>query len=374
MIQLEKTFDVAAVEQKLAELWSQTTTELEDDEATVLRARVANLMVFVSNEATLKEVADSMQSLTAAHPGRVLLMLGDRTAPDRDIEMSVSSLCQTDKRTGARRLCGEEVTLKAQGNFVVELPSAATPLLVSDLPTFLCWREVLDPADQVFAKLLIPTDRLIIDSLEFASSTEELIKTSELFDQETYGEIAISDLNWERLTLWRALLADFYDVPAYQPWLDRIDSVRVDVVAPEPGGAGVAPQALLIVGWLASRLGWTFNRQNKEHGRFEFTSAQDRTITVEFSDAKGEGRKAGRLVHIGLGANHKSPARFVVTRSEDNRHILAEAQIGSDVQRGRLLPVRNRSTAQLLAREMEILSRDSVYQEAIAVVCQMMAR
>jgi glucose-6-phosphate dehydrogenase assembly protein OpcA len=365
MIQLEKTFDVAAVEEKLAELWSQTTAELEDDESTVLRARVANLMVFVSNDAALKEVADWMQSLTAAHPGRVLLLLGDRTAPDRDIEMSVMSLCQTDKRTGAKRLCGEEVTLKAQGKFVIELPSAAAPLLVSDLSTFLCWRDVLELSDPVLKKLLTATDRLVIDSVQFASPAEELIKTSELFEEETYGEIAISDLNWERLTLWRALLADFYDVPAYQPWLDKIVSVHIDFVAPEFGGPSVAPQALLIVGWLASRLGWTINRQNKEP-RLEFTSAHQRTITVEFNNAKGEGRNPGRLVHIELRSNHESPASFVVTRSKDNRHILAEAHIESDVQRGRLLPVRNRSTAQLLAREMEILSCDRVYQEAVA--------
>jgi len=35
------------------------------------------------------------------------------------------------------------------------------------------------------------------------------------------------------------------------------------------------------------------------------------------------------------------------------------------VQRGRVLPVRNRSTAQLLSREMEILCNDQIYQEAL---------
>ena len=50
MIHLEKTFDVAKVEQKLAELWSQTTSDHEDEEAVVLRARVANLMVFASSQ------------------------------------------------------------------------------------------------------------------------------------------------------------------------------------------------------------------------------------------------------------------------------------------------------------------------------------
>lgn len=371
MIHLEKTFDVAAVEEKLAELWSQTTAELEDDEAAVLRARVANLMVFASNETALKEIADSMQSLTAAHPGRVLLILGDKTAPDHDIEMSVSSLCQTDKRTGAKHLCGEQVTLKAQGKFVGELPSAAIPLLVSDLSTFLCWREAVDVSDEVLKKLLAAADRLVVDSVEFTEPEDELTRTNELLNQQALGGIGISDLNWERLTLWRALLADFYDVPAYQPWLDRIESVRIDYVAAPTSddGAGSA-QALLFVGWLASRLRWTITLEGKPT---RFTAANGQTITVELNSTTVEGRKPARLVHVELRSNNESPARFVVTRSEDNRHILAEAHIGSDVHRGRLLPARNRTTTQLLAREMEILSHDRVYQEALATVCQMLA-
>jgi glucose-6-phosphate dehydrogenase assembly protein OpcA len=374
MIDLEKTFDVETVEKRLAELWAQITCDVEADDEAVLRARVANLMVFVSSNAALTEVAESMQSLTAAHPGRVLLLLGDRKAEDRDIEMSVESLCQTDKRTGAKRLCGEEVTLKAQGKFVIELPSAAIPLLVSDISTFLCWRDALDASDEVFKKLLAATDRLVIDSVEFKESLE-LTQTNELFQQETYRHIGISDLNWERLTLWRALLADFYEVPAFQPYLDRIESVRIDYVAPVPDAAAVASQALLIVGWLASRLGWTIGPERAiEDKSFTFTAAKDRTITVELNRTEGEGYKPGRLVQVELRASHESPASFVVTRSEDNSHILAEARLASGVKRGRLLTVRNRNTPQLLAREMEILSHDLMYQDAVGIVAQIVNR
>jgi hypothetical protein len=38
------------------------------------------------------------------------------------------------------------------------------------------------------------------------------------------------------------------------------------------------------------------------------------------------------------------------------------------------LPVRNRSAAQLLSREMEILCNDQIYQEAIAVAATMIDR
>src|SRR3979490_3111558 len=110
-IQLGKTLDVEVVERQLAELWKQTGDDRNsDNETAVLRARVANLLVFLRSEAMLSEVQQVMPELTAIHPSRVLLMLGRREAEDRDIEMSVTSFCQTDKRTGAKRLCCEEVS------------------------------------------------------------------------------------------------------------------------------------------------------------------------------------------------------------------------------------------------------------------------
>ena len=74
----------------------------------MLRARVANLLVFVTSESELDEVRQMMTELTARHPSRVLIMLGELEAADSDIEMSVESFCQTEKRSGAKRLCCEK--------------------------------------------------------------------------------------------------------------------------------------------------------------------------------------------------------------------------------------------------------------------------
>jgi len=85
-IQLEKTLDVEVVEGQLTMLWQQIAGggKLEDDVA-VLRARVANLLVFSASAEVLDDVHQMMLDLTAIHPSRVLLMLGAREAADRDI-------------------------------------------------------------------------------------------------------------------------------------------------------------------------------------------------------------------------------------------------------------------------------------------------
>jgi glucose-6-phosphate dehydrogenase assembly protein OpcA len=382
-IQLEKTLDVEVVEGQLAELWKQIAGDgNSEDDTAVLRARVANLLVFVRSDALLNEVHEMMPELTAIHPSRVLTMLGSREAEDRDIEMSVESICQTDKRTGAKRLSCEEITLKAQGKFVAELPSAALPLLVPDLTTFLWWRNALQVSDKVFDTLLRATDRLVIDSAEFADPQRDIVELNKLFEGEHSGQVGISDLNWARLTFWRGLLADFYDVPAYQPLLNRIDYVRVDYVGPELAPETVAPQALLIAGWLASRLGWTLAEEQAEESNqttaYRFSSKDGRAIKLELTRVERGERKPGRLVHVELrtsgNKSDKEQVSFVVTRSADNLHLLTEAKLVSATHRGRVLPVRNRSAAQLLSREMEILCNDQIYQEAIACAATLIER
>ena len=404
-----KTLDVEVVERQLAELWKETAGE-SDDDAAVLRARVANLLVFVTHESLFQEVEALILDVTTVHPCRALIILGEQDKSDQDIEMFVTSLCQTDKRTGAKRLCGEVVILKARGKFIVELPSASLPLLVSDLTTFLWWRNEFRLSDKVFRDLLKGSDRLVIDSDEFRNPLQDLLEVDRLFGSDE--QVGVSDLNWARLTLWRGLLADFYDVPAYQLLLDDIDFVRIDYVSPAAEPATVAPQALLMAGWLASRLGWSLPseptpRENEETLSFKLIRPEsaergssptvsesaergssptpgspagqpgrggtvregaDRgEITLQLNRVARDKHKPGRLIEVELRTSGSQLASFSVKRNADNLHILAEANVGTDIHRGRLLPVRNRSLAQLLSREMEILSNDNLYQQSLAL-------
>jgi glucose-6-phosphate dehydrogenase assembly protein OpcA len=390
-IQLEKTLDVAVVERQLAKLWQETARDPgAGSETAILRARVANLLVFVSDNSALSDVHEMLAELTAIHPSRVLAMLGAREAADQDIEMSVESICQTDKRTGAKRLSCEEITLQASGKFVIELPSAALPLLMPDLSTFLWWRNAPHISDKVLDKLLRAIDRLVIDSLEFANPEIDLSETNKLFGAKDYDHVGVSDLNWARLTFWRELLADFYDVAAYRTALDKVDSVQIDYVAPELAETAIAPQALLFAGWLASRLGWTlaeeqppqktdamiafmFEARDRGSSPTVMKGSGERRVQVKLNRVERGERKPGRLVQVELRSTLERAGSFKVARSDDNLYVLAEAKLGRETHRGRVLPVRNRSAAQLLSREMEILCNDQIYQEAIAVVAKMIA-
>lgn len=383
-IALGKTLDVQVVEQELDALWQDSTSaarpdpdvadQRPDDETAVLRARAANLLVYVNNDKSLEEVHQLLQELTTVHPSRVLTMFGENDAPDNDIEMFVSALSQKEKVGGQNRLCCEEVTMKAQGSFVSELPSAALPLLVSDLPTFLWWRGQVDSSEKVFGNLLHAADRLIVDSVEFAKPVGELLAMNTICQKDHETEVGISDLNWARLTSWRGLLADFYDVPEYRAALEEINNVCISYVAPRTDETAIAPQALLLAGWLASRLQWAIKDkptiQEGERTLLEFSHQRGGTVTVELLRVKEAGINPGRLARVELQSQADGSA-FRVERSADLQRVLTEAKLGANVNRGRVLPVRNRSTAQLLSREMEILCNDQIYQDAISMAARM---
>ncbi len=59
------------------------------------------------------------------------------------------------------------------------------------------------------------------------------------------------DLAWLRSTPWRERIASTFDPPRWRPELGRVSAVTVRH-APDSGVAG-----LLLIGWLARRLGWT---------------------------------------------------------------------------------------------------------------------
>ncbi len=162
------------------------------------------------------------------------------------------------------------------------------------------------------------TDRLIIDSADFADPVSELVEMNNLYAENEFDHVGISDLNWARLTFWRGLLADFYDVPAYQPLLDRIDQVRIDYVGPERAPDMLAPQVLLIAGWLGSRLGWKLSEEqqvdeNDQTTSFSFNSKDGRAIKLELKRVKRGEHKPGRLVQGGAamrsGESGVPPAR-----------------------------------------------------------------
>ena len=365
-IHVPKTLDVEAVERALSELWQKTTEHPDESEGAVMRARAANLMVFVTREDALPETQQTINELALLHPCRALVMMADYEGPDIDIEMFVSAFCQEERRTKKTELCCEEVTLIARGNFTTELPSAATPLLVSDLPVFLWLQDLKRLEDNTFQSLTRTSERLVIDSVDLPPASFDLDAFPELFMRQGSQAIAVNDINWSRLTSWRSLLASFYDVPEYRAELADLQRVSIEYLSPSGDPNGVATQALLIAGWLASRLQWTIVAKESKSGlsTYRASTREGKALDLELRRVEHPAMKPGRLAMVEL---QSAAAVFTVRRADNGLHLETEATLEGRSCPGRTLPVRNRSTAHLLSREMEILRPDIPYEDAMRV-------
>ena len=372
-VKVAETFNVESIERALADVWQETTTQSGGEEA-VLRARAANLIVFLGDETLLAETQQTITELAAVHPCRALVLAGDRHAQGKDIEVSISAFCPNKNDSESSVLCCEQITLSASGEFVSELPSAAIPLLIPDLTTFLWWRDEVRVDDEVFEKLLTAADRLIVDSADFPNAPRDFAALAQVLASGSIDEVAVSDMNWERLTPWRTALANFYDVPSYRDELDQVDRLRIDYV--EHGSEHLAAQPVLSAGWLASRLEWNFVSQTAE--AFLQFGKGDRTIHLELKESpayrsagssddgsSSHGLKPGRIFRVELQRAGDGPSSFVVYRSEDGLYLETSANVGEQGCPSCRVRFRNLTTAQLLSREMEILYADKVYEEAI---------
>ncbi|MFL6274072.1 MAG: glucose-6-phosphate dehydrogenase assembly protein OpcA, partial [Blastocatellia bacterium] len=266
------TINVGAIEKELTSLWKQAS---EDETGGVVRASILNLIVFVPDPAEIAAVDDIVIDVTASHPCRVIALVADRASEESKLTAEVTSRCTLPTPT-SKQVCCEQVTITASQDHLDEAPSAIVPLLIADLPVYLWWRAEPRAEDkELYGWLTDIADRVVIDSAKFNEPEGDLAKMAAVLGGGRRGP-ALSDMNWARLTAWRALIAGFYDVPEYRPLLKQMERVTIEYAPPAADPAAISTRALLLGGWLASRLGWQFNptATAREDGaaRFEFNA------------------------------------------------------------------------------------------------------
>jgi glucose-6-phosphate dehydrogenase assembly protein OpcA len=133
-----------------------------------------------------------------------------------------------------RQIVSEVVELELLGKRAKAPASVVEPLLISDLPVFLRWRGEPPWGAPELDQLVDIIDRLIVDSTEWDDLPRAYVKLAGLFER-----TAVSDIAWARTSRWRSLLATL--------WPDIADVHRLKV-------HGTHAQALLLCGWLRSRL------------------------------------------------------------------------------------------------------------------------
>jgi glucose-6-phosphate dehydrogenase assembly protein OpcA len=217
---------VIEIERELAELRDASSAP---GQAPNQRTSVMTHLAWVPEE--WEEAAErTLAGLAEQHPSRTILLF-PRPDDEDKLDMDASVQCFS---FGDSAVCAEVIRVRLCGERYRHPASVVAPLLIADLPVFLRWRGI-PPFDEVFDELVDSVDRLIVDSTEWPSDAlsqgyGELAKR--------FGRTVISDIAWERTERWRRELAEAW------PFEAREISVRA-----------TRAQALLLAGWLRSRLG-----------------------------------------------------------------------------------------------------------------------
>ena len=358
---------IDALERELGRLRRAAVAHARERGQTLARASVLNLVVYAEREAHARRAARTVADLALRHPSRAIVLLGDR---DRDgVVASVQLHCHVPPSDGAQPVLYEQILARVRGDFDERVASVVIPLLVPDLPVFLWWTGTPPSDARHLDDLVTLADRFIIDSADFARPDHTLPEVARL----ARHRVAITDLNWARLTHWRELIAQFFDVPAWRPFLDGVTGIRAGF-AVDMDGRDIHPsQALLLLGWLSSRLGWRPIEPlaPSEAGGllFRMGRADGAPIMVRLRPRFERGLDAGDVSGIRIQAAYgRETAEFVIKRAPDERHATATAIIGGVVRSERVVPLPALGIRELLGEELAIARNDHVYEVALAAL------
>jgi glucose-6-phosphate dehydrogenase assembly protein OpcA len=342
---------VGQIERELGKL------RTNDDGSLALRSSVLNLIV-VTDEDSAEEITTSVSKLAGRYPARAVVFVAD-PEDEPNVDVGLSAFCHS-RGGGGAQVCAEQITIHAEGPPAEHLESLAGPLLVPDLPVFLWYPGAFSPRSPGFFAMAQLADRVILDSAEGPPEDHEacLRQISTLLEDPATP--AIGDLQWVGLSPWRSLLADTFGAPERAGELEKIERVEVLYA---PGGGN---RALLLVGWLASTLGWTPESTTRNDGgqTVEF-SGPSGGITVELSPDSPD----ARLRRVRLYSEEYS---FQVSRHRAVSDVRTTVMRGEDLLAERTVHIGSFDLGVLVGEEMGYRGHDEAYGAALRAAVEVL--
>lgn len=233
-------------------VWSEQNTSPDAIEAALRRllrerhaenrslapARVLNLIV-VADRAWKGEIANRLARVGRYQASRTILCSVDEGRETLD---AVAVMSYDESPGGSLSVMHEQVEIDVGPGHLPRLDTIVDPVLVAGLTTML-W---CPHGHQGAVDALLPmSDVILIDSDDQEEASSGLSAAAEL-----QRSVYVVDLAWLRTTPWRERLAASFDPPARR---QALRALREVAVRHRPSSRA---SAVLLAGWLASRLHW----------------------------------------------------------------------------------------------------------------------
>ena len=202
-------------------------------------ARTINMVAFVDRQYS-GEVANRLRGVGRYHASRLIVLAYEPRREHIDARVSVSA--DEEPAPGEISLLHESVVIELGKKHMEHIATVVDPLVVTDLPTLLWSPHGHHDAIEALAPL---GQAVLLDSVEDPVWREALDWAGTLS-----GRLYVVDLAWLRSTPWRERIAGAFARPQRSSELDTIARVTIR------HHPQFTVTAMLLVGWLASRLGW----------------------------------------------------------------------------------------------------------------------
>jgi glucose-6-phosphate dehydrogenase assembly protein OpcA len=202
-------------------------------------ARAINMIAFVDRQYS-GEIANRLRGVGRYHASRLIVLAYEPRREQLTARVTVSS--EADPAPGELALLHETVVVELGESYMDNVVTVVDPLVVTDLPTLLWSPHGHPEAVQALSPL---AQALLLDSVEDPVWREALDYAAALTQQ-----LYVVDLAWLRSTPWRERIAAAFDRPQRRAELETIARVTIR------HHPQFTVSAMLLSGWLASRLGW----------------------------------------------------------------------------------------------------------------------
>jgi glucose-6-phosphate dehydrogenase assembly protein OpcA len=211
---------------------------------------------------------------------------------------------------------------------------------------------------------------LILDSSFYGDAESEILKIQKLVNEQTN----IADLNWYRLAPWQELAAAAFDPPERRMSIGELDRIGIDYEKGNPA------QALMFLGWLASRLDWKPQSYKHEGGdydlrRIHFIGEGGKAIEVELAaiPVADWGEILGDLTGVRLESTNPTAHCNTIMCSETVGCMRMES--GGNAQSSMVVEVTSLSDQRsdlLLEQQLQRWGEDVLFEESLAVTSEIL--
>jgi len=334
--------EVGDIDRQLGLLWAQS-------DAGKVRASLVNLVIYSEAPGAMAANTPLLSEIAADHAFRALLVQAQPEAKKSAVRAWITAHCHL-RETGKKEICSEQITFQLDGPAAGRLSSIVFSHLDTDLPLYLWWQGDLhpDPDPQLWRWV----DRLIVDSNSWSDPAAQFRILREV---QSLGRAraALADLNWTRIFHLRYAVAQIFDLPAALERLDRIDRVEI-IHAP-----GHRLTALQLLGWLASRLGWSLDHDDRAP---VFRRQDGGTVTFQLN-VNQDAKACVESIDIGLG-----DATASVRRKTSGDYYLGTFTAPHQASFAQMLPAERDKTSDILLSELSRISRHPLFWPAIRAI------